>query len=280
MAPQFIRTSYVSLFYDTWHSPTDPLSAAIYFRPLSRENLNPSSNKARENLSETRILSLMVVSLKNLQQRLEMEVDLELELSVGGSFRKPKMDSDLELRGCDRSEDSKAKREIQAMRRQEAKRKREEKKKGMRKGGGGGGGDAERMRLEAQRLQSRVTDRERRENDEAALSHRKSDIENRNQGLVEGSIQMMVPIQCAYPPRVQYVPFAFPCMVPYWAPAAGIQPVKPIPSRGGRSVLSEGWTNSSPSVSPQGNEELFSNIFLGIFHEQKIFHNYLALLIN
>lgn len=200
----------------------------------------------------------MVVSLG--LQRLKMEVDLEL--SVGGSFRnletsKLNIDSDLELYSCSRSDDVTVKREIQARRRQEAKKKREEKKKGMKNGGAG---DNERTRLEKQRLQSRVKDRERRENDEADLTRHKSNVDNRSHGMVEDSIQMMMPIQYVYPPRVQSVPLAFPCVVPCWAAATRIQPVKSFPVRqgcGGGSVLLGGWTNSFASVSPQGNDNLF-----------------------
>lgn len=184
-----------------------------------------------------------------------MEVDLEL--SVGGSFRnlktaKPQIDPPFELRGCSRSEDAKAKRDIQTQRRREAKKKREErKKKGM--GNGEGGGGKEGMRLEMQRLQSRVRDRERRQNNEqTVLTHHKSNTSSHpNHGAVEAPIQMMVPIQYAYPSRVQYVPFAFPYVVSCWTQPTGVQPARQ--GSGAGSLLSEGWTNSSASASHHGN---------------------------
>lgn len=103
-------------------------------------------------------------------------------------------------------------------------------------------------------MQNRVKDRERRENNEANLTHHKSYINHRNHGIVEGPIQIMVPIKYAHPSKVQYVPLAFPCVVPCGAPATWLQPVKSLLVRqgcGDRSVLSDGWTNSSASVSHQ-----------------------------
>lgn len=113
----------------------------------------------------------------------EKEIELSLELSIGGNYRKSEKSrrpDDQKMKGPDflsRSDlvmenglefvDLNKKREIQALRRREARKKREEKLKKCMASRGINVGDCvkDKLWLEAQKFQSRVGDREIRENE-------------------------------------------------------------------------------------------------------------------
>ncbi|KAL2470690.1 AFP2-like [Abeliophyllum distichum] len=180
----------------------------------------------------------------------EKEIELSLELSIGGNYRKSenpkKVDGEHMKRPgfisrsdfyCVKGDlgaenglefvDLNRKREIQALRRQEARKKREEKlKKSMGSRGLNLGGCVEdKLWLEAQQFQSRVGDRETKENEnfsaEAVRKKEKNGINSINEaakdlklslnnGVMEIKIQgtnnsgQQIPVQCFYP----YLPSA------------------------------------------------------------------------
>lgn len=166
------------------------------------------------------------------------EIELSLGLSIGGNSRKsPKLnpeeqrtanageDPGLENRNCSEFMDVQRKREIHALKRQEARRKREEK---LRKRGlvtAGSGFCEDDTGVEAQRVQIRARDREMREN-EAKVEGRECDKREKNeergdnnngaQNLSQGSVPV------APYPSLQFVPladgFVYPCVVPCLAP--------------------------------------------------------------
>lgn len=121
------------------------------------------------------------------------EIELSLGLSIGGNSRKsPKLnpeeqktenageDPGLENRNCSEFMDVQRKREIHALKRQEARRKREEK---LRKRGlvtAGSGFCEDDTGVEAQRVQIRARDREMREN-EAKVEGRECDKKEKNE---------------------------------------------------------------------------------------------------
>ncbi|KAL2488268.1 ninja-family protein 4-like [Forsythia ovata] len=185
-------------------------------------------------------------------ERGEKEIELSLELSIGGNYRKsenPKKVDEENIKGPDfisRSDfycvngdlgtenglefvDLNRKREIQALRRQEARKKREEKlKRGMGSRGINVGGCVEdKLWSEAQQFQSRVGDRETKENEnfsaEAVRKKEKNGINsiseaakdlnlslNNGVNVMEIKIQgtsnscQQIPVQCFYP----YLPCA------------------------------------------------------------------------
>ncbi|KAL6271158.1 hypothetical protein ACE6H2_028069 [Prunus campanulata] len=152
----------------------------------------------------------------------EEEIELDLGLSIGGSFRKPEKLQLVNGFGLDRREkenqtassepesallDSQTKREIQALRRQEAKRKREEKRS--------------RGRNEAQTEEQQQQPAIKRERTEANVNV------NVNLNMSNGETEPRYPVQPGQYPYtpVQFVPytngFAYPCAMPCWAPSGG-----------------------------------------------------------
>ncbi|XP_052184306.1 uncharacterized protein LOC127796279 [Diospyros lotus] len=198
-------------------------------------------------------------SLLEVSSEEDERIELSLGLSIGGSLRKSdkakneehkaanscgKIESEgSNVDGCWRPEgqggseylDPQRKREIHAMRRQEARRKREGK---LRKAVNGGFGE-DKMWMEAQRLQIRVRDREMREKEariqEHACNRDKSQVAGGNSAVVNEEVKEaahgssppgipVAPLQYPYP-SLQYVQlgngFAYPCVMPCWAPALG-----------------------------------------------------------
>ncbi|KAI3450833.1 hypothetical protein Pfo_007498 [Paulownia fortunei] len=218
-----------------------------------------------------REFSMMEVLKVPVEREEEDEFELSLELSIGGSYgksdnlkkiegktRDPSEENDKgensSNHGVSRSDffggkkdvgaengcefvDLQKRREIQALRRQEARLKREEKLKKSR-GLNGGGLVEDKLILEAQQFQARVRDRETREKDgnseDSARKKEKNDTnevvedlnvsfftENRTPGTDIKSQQMQMKLQCLFP-QVQYLSigngFEYPCVVPSWGP--------------------------------------------------------------
>lgn len=176
------------------------------------------------------------------------EFGLSLELSIGGRYSKSEdlrgKTSEENVNNCggisSRSDfscgvgdengfecvDLQRRREIQALRRQEARKKREEKLKKSR-GANGVGFVEDKLLLEAQKFQTRVQDREIRERDgfQEELA-RKRDKNGTNEVVANGLSLSLFTLEnkieresdCLYP-KVQYLAsgngFAYPCVAPF-----------------------------------------------------------------
>ncbi|XP_058093370.1 ninja-family protein 2-like [Magnolia sinica] len=199
----------------------------------------------------------------------EEEVELSLGLSLGRSFRKPPAtatsSSTVDLKGLDgrdepdpNSLDPQKKRELHALRRQEARKKREQKKNGHWNGNGVSVNRsdlvADKMLLETQRFEARVRDRTVKEN-EGSRSERRP-VGDQNVGLTLTPNPNPNPNFRGYHPNgftvlppppppptaamqypfhpMPYVPFGngfhYPYMVPYWSPATAAVPPQPSDS--------------------------------------------------
>ncbi|KAH7862791.1 hypothetical protein Vadar_009589 [Vaccinium darrowii] len=184
----------------------------------------------------------MDASSVGLEEEEDEEIELSLGLSIGRNFKKsPKFEpethktanADVDLSRENQNvsehvEDPQRKREVHALRRQEARKKREEK---LRKRGLVFGSDFsdDNVGLEAQRVQLRARDREMRENEakiEGREGKKREITEERGENSINGGqnlSQGSVPV-VPYPP-LQFVPlangFVYPCVnvVPCLGPA-------------------------------------------------------------
>lgn len=147
----------------------------------------------------------------------EEEIELDLGLSIGGSFRKPEklkpvkkvyalaVDSESNGSEMDGNVDPRAKREMHALRRQEAKRKREEKQ--------------EMKRDTCRAMEEEPAPRKRERTDEQTqMQRQRGDVVN-----AMPFPAVAANVQYPYAP-MQYVPFTnagFPCVMPCWMSGGG-----------------------------------------------------------